>query len=51
MSERIIHYIEMNDKIFDNDVNVWDHATNLMERLSFHLFHGQRDFMEPYLIV
>jgi hypothetical protein len=34
----ITHYDEMNDKIFDNDIdmNVWDNARNVIESISFH---------------
>jgi hypothetical protein len=36
----IIHYDEMNDKIFDIDIdidmNVWDNARNVIEPISFH---------------
>jgi hypothetical protein len=34
------HYDEMNDKIFDIDMNVYDNARNVIELISFHLFHG-----------
>jgi hypothetical protein len=52
----ITHYGEMNDKIFDMDIdmNVWDSARNVIESISFHRFHGQRnstiDLVGPYLI-
>jgi hypothetical protein len=36
----IIHYDEMNDKIFDTDMSVWDNARNVIESISFHRFHG-----------
>jgi hypothetical protein len=45
----ITHYNEMNDKIFDIDINididmnVWDNARNVIEPISFHRFHGQRN--------
>jgi hypothetical protein len=35
------HYSEMNDKIFDIDMNALDNARNILEPISFHLFHGQ----------
>jgi hypothetical protein len=40
---KIIHYDEMNDKIFDIDIdmNVWDNAINVIDMISFHRFHGQ----------
>jgi hypothetical protein len=36
------HCSEMNDEIFDIDINmdVWDIATNVIGLISFHLFHG-----------
>jgi hypothetical protein len=43
----ITHYNEMNDKIFDIDINinfnmnVWDNARNVIKPFSFHQFHGQ----------
>jgi hypothetical protein len=40
----IIHYDEMNDTIFDIDIdidmNVLDNARNIIEPISFHRFHG-----------
>jgi hypothetical protein len=37
------HYDEMDDKIFDIDIdmNVWVNARNVIEPISFHRFHGQ----------
>jgi hypothetical protein len=44
---KIIHYNEINNKIFDIDIdmNVWDNARNVIEPISFHhyiipSFHG-----------
>jgi hypothetical protein len=37
------HYYEMNDKIFDIDMYVWDNTRNVIEPISFHRFHGQSD--------
>jgi hypothetical protein len=39
----ITHYDEMNNKIFDIDIdiNVWDNARNVIEPISFHRFQGQ----------
>jgi hypothetical protein len=37
----ITHYCEMNDKIFNVDVNMWGIARNAIEPISFHLFRGQ----------
>jgi hypothetical protein len=39
---QITQYDEMNDKIFDIDIdmNMWDNAINVMEPISFHRFHG-----------
>jgi hypothetical protein len=40
----IIHYNEMNDKIFDIsidiDMNMCDNARNIIVPISFHRFHG-----------
>jgi hypothetical protein len=36
-------YNEMNDKIFDIDMNVGDIVKNAMEPMSFHVFHGHRN--------
>jgi hypothetical protein len=38
----IVYYDEMNDKIFDIDIDmkVWDNARNAIEPISFHQFHG-----------
>jgi hypothetical protein len=35
------HYDEMDDKIFDIDIdmNVWVNARNVIESISFHRFH------------
>jgi hypothetical protein len=30
IQEEVIHYNEMNDKIFDIDMNMWDIARNVM---------------------
>jgi hypothetical protein len=41
----ITHYDEMNDKIFDIDIdigmNLWDNERNVIKLISFHRFHGQ----------
>jgi hypothetical protein len=37
----ITHDDEMNDKIFDIDMNVWDNARNVIEPISFHRFDVQ----------
>jgi hypothetical protein len=45
--KEITHNNEINNKIFDIDIdiyidmNVWDIVRNRIERISFHLFHGQ----------
>jgi hypothetical protein len=39
--KEITHYNEMNNKIFDIDMNVWDNARNVIELFSFHQFHGK----------
>jgi hypothetical protein len=39
----------MNDKVWDIDIeidmNVWDNATNVIEPISFHRFHGQSSWL------
>jgi hypothetical protein len=42
----ITHYDEMNDKTFDIDMNVWNNAGNVIEPISFHLFHGYNNWEE-----
>jgi hypothetical protein len=37
----ITHDDEMNDKIFDIDMNVWDNARYAIKPISFHRFHRQ----------
>jgi hypothetical protein len=43
IQEEMTHYNEMNDKIFDVDIdmNMWDNTIDVIESISFHLFHGQ----------
>jgi hypothetical protein len=43
----ITHYDKMNNKTFgiDIDMNVWDDARNVIERISFHRFHGQSNWL------
>jgi hypothetical protein len=43
--KEMTHYNEMNDKIFDIDMNVLDIARNVIKPFSFHLFHGQSDLI------
>jgi hypothetical protein len=38
--KEITHYDEMNHKIIDINMNMWDNARNGMESISFHRFHG-----------
>jgi hypothetical protein len=40
----ITHYDEMNDKICDIDMNLWDSARNAIEPISFHRFHRQSNW-------
>jgi hypothetical protein len=41
----ITHCDEMNNKIFDIDMNVWDDARNVIEPTSFHRFHGPDNWL------
>jgi hypothetical protein len=41
----ITDYDEINDKIFDVDMNVWDNARNITEPISFHYFHDRSNSM------
>jgi hypothetical protein len=43
LSIQISHCNEMNDKIFNSDVdmNMWDIPRNIIEPISFHRFHGR----------
>jgi hypothetical protein len=35
------HYSEINNRISNLDINMWDIATNVIEPISFHLFDAQ----------
>jgi hypothetical protein len=44
----ITHYDEINDTMFDIDMNVWDNAGNAIEPISLHRFHGPGNWL-PYI--
>jgi hypothetical protein len=43
--KEIIHSNEMNDQIFNVDMNAWDNVRNVIKPIPFHLFHAQRNSM------
>jgi hypothetical protein len=49
----ITHYDEMNDKMFDVDIDiaigVWDNARNVIEPISFHRFHTPSNWLAYFL--
>jgi hypothetical protein len=53
--KEITHYNEMNDKIFDIDMNGWNTGRSVIKPISFHLFPltGELNgiyLTEPYFI-
>jgi hypothetical protein len=38
--KEMTHYSEMNNELFNIDMNMWHIARNIIKPISFHLFHG-----------